>query len=249
MAGLNIPKKIKSSIRFPRTLTKWEFRAGLIYFGFHVCVLPWILQLVFALLYLEGFEVTDIMLNAALMFIGYFSLIIILRNYLIDNFDRFLNWLPFNIVSIAGGIISYYALFYFLSLVIVTVTNGNIVNPNNDQIVAMTKDSLYPSIALTVLLAPIVEECLFRGIIFCGIGTKSKFLAYTVSTLLFALSHVYQYMITDFSPALFITFIMYLPSGIVLGRAYERSGTIWCSIFIHMSINLTSIMLIAPTFS
>lgn len=50
-------------------------------------------------------------------------------------------------------------------------------------------------------------------------------------------------MISDFDPSLLLTMLIYVPAGFVLVKVYEKSGTIWCSIFVHMAINLTVLLL------
>lgn len=230
-------------ILFPRVLEKNEVRGGMIYFVIHVFTLPLILRLCVGLMILYGLPVTDIGANAVYQLTGFAAVFIILRKFLMDNFERFLSWLPVNLLMIIGGFIIYYALYLLLALALEAITGGAISNPNNDSVIAMTLKSLYPTIAIAVLLAPLVEECLFRGVIFCGVGAKSKLLGYAVSSLLFAFSHIYQSMISVFRPELFLTMLLYVPSGLVLGWVYEKSGTIWCSVFIHMSVNLSSILL------
>lgn len=230
-------------ILFPRVLEKNELRVGIIYFVIHVSILPVILGLCTGLLIMYGFSVSVIGTNAVYLLIGFAAVFIILRKFLMDNFERFLSWLPVNLLLIVGGFIVYYVASLLIALALTTIAGGVISNPNNESVTAMTLQSLYPTIAIAVLLAPLVEECLFRGVIFCGIGAKSKLLGYLVSTLLFAFSHVYQSMISSFSPELFLTMLIYVPAGLVLGWAYEKSGTIWCSVFLHMAVNLSSILL------
>lgn len=230
-------------IDFPRKLYNTEFVAGIIYFFFHMFILPWLLKIIFGMMLIYGFPVTDIQLNATYQLIGFAGILLIMGKYLIANFDRFLNWLPFNLIQIIAGYIAYWALYFFLSFILATVFQNSLTNPNNEYIIEMTMTNLYQSIAITVLLAPLVEECMFRGVIFCGIGAKSRILGYLVSTLLFAFIHVYQYLFESFDPGLFVTMLLYVPSGLVLGRVYEKSGSIWCSVIIHMAINLTSLLL------
>ena len=36
---------------------------------------------------------------------------------------------------------------------------------------------------------------------------------------------------------LLLCFCQYIPAGICLGWAYAKSGTIWCPVLIHMTVN------------
>ena len=59
-----------------------------------------------------------------------------------------------------------------------------------------------------------------------------------VATLAFSLYHVYGYAVMDSIYWLYL--IQYLPVSILLCRAYERTNSIWCSIFFHMLVNWVS---------
>ena len=90
----------------------------------------------------------------------------------------------------------------------------------------------------TVILVPITEECLVRGMIFGPICRKSPLLAYVVSAAVFAGLH----LIAGIGSVSWVTtlqnFLGYLPSGIVLGWMYQRTGTIAGPIFLHCFMNL-----------
>ncbi|MEO6847090.1 MAG: CPBP family intramembrane glutamic endopeptidase [Chthoniobacterales bacterium] len=84
------------------------------------------------------------------------------------------------------------------------------------------------------VIAPITEELLFRGFLY---GVLSRYFgrlaAMLVSSLLFAAMHAH---LPSF-PALFIM-------GIFLTLAYERTGSLWTSIFMHSCFNALSFSLI-----
>jgi len=225
-----------------RPLTKHEFWGGLAYLILHVFLLPFALGLVAGLLTMNGHRVTNIALNAVYAFIGFAAVFLIFRKFLKAQFEHFVHWLPVNLIIVIRNFLIYYVLYMLLSFIIVNLPGVSLTNPNNDAIVSMTRDYFYPSIAITVLLVPFVEECLFRGVLFLGIGAKFRILGYVASTLLFAFSHVFQSMLANFRPELFLTMLLYIPAGLVLGRTCEKSGTIWCSILLHMVINLTSLL-------
>jgi membrane protease YdiL (CAAX protease family) len=46
---------------------------------------------------------------------------------------------------------------------------------------------------LAVLIGPVVEEVLFRGVVFGSIRQKNRILAYVVSMVLFSVYHIWQY--------------------------------------------------------
>ena len=111
-------------------------------------------------------------------------------------------------------------------------------NPNTEQILTAAQSDPGTVKAVTIFLVPIVEEMLFRGVVFGSLRSRSRPWAFIVSAALFSAYHVWGYAAAD--PAAWIYLVQYLPISIVLAWIYERSGTIWTSIFFHMGINAMS---------
>ncbi len=51
--------------------------------------------------------------------------------------------------------------------------------------------------ALAICIAPVVEEVLFRGVLFGQIRKANRVLAYGISALLFGVFHVWQYALVS----------------------------------------------------
>ena len=98
----------------------------------------------------------------------------------------------------------------------------------------------YMTLLIVVLLAPFVEEVLFRGLVFGNLKGKSRPVAYVVSCALFALLHVWQFAVVERDVTYFLLMIQYLVPGVVLAWAYEHSGTLWTSIGVHAVANALS---------
>ena len=96
------------------------------------------------------------------------------------------------------------------------------------------------------MVAPIVEEIVFRGAVFGALRQKNRLLAYVVSVLLFSLYHVWGYMLADWKLIIFI--IQYIPVSFLLCRLYERTSSIWSCIFMHMLVNSISIKTVLTYF-
>ncbi len=80
---------------------------------------------------------------------------------------------------------------------------------------------------MTVALAPaLAEEFLFRGVFYENLRPFGRTQAIILSSLLFALMH-------QNIAQLFYTFV----GGILMALMYERTGSIWCSVFFHMFNN------------
>lgn len=130
-------------------------------------------------------------------------------------------------------------------LTIVEILAGSaepINNPNNAAIIEAAMQDYRLIAASAVFLAPIMEEMLFRGAIFSLLYERSRIAAYGVSMGLFSLYHVWGYAIGDAYYWIFV--IQYLPVSYLLCRCYEKTDSIWCSIFFHMLVNAMSLQAI-----
>ena len=110
-------------------------------------------------------------------------------------------------------------------------------NVNDASISAMTGE--YPLLFrfATVFLVPISEELFYRGLIFQGLQEKHRLIAYAISTTIFAGIHVLGYIGQYDWLTLALCFAQYLPAGLTLAWAYERSDTILTPILMHITIN------------
>ena len=89
-----------------------------------------------------------------------------------------------------------------------------------------------------VLLVPIAEEFLYRGLFFSQFYNRKPIAAYLISTVVFAAIHVVGYLGSYPAMRLALCFLQYLPAGIAMGWAYARADSIWASILMHTTINL-----------
>ena len=108
-------------------------------------------------------------------------------------------------------------------------------NPNNESIMNVYVQDMGSMKAAVIFLAPPVEEMMFRAGIFGLIRRKNRKAAYIVSALCFALYHVVPYALIN--PIYWVFVLQYIPVSLLLARCYERTNSIWCSIFFHMLVN------------
>ena len=93
-----------------------------------------------------------------------------------------------------------------------------------------------------VVLAPVTEELLFRGLIFRGLYDRSPLAAHLVSMGLFSLIHVSGYVGMYDAKLLFFCFLQYLAPAYCLNFAYRQSGSIISPILMHMATNLVAFL-------
>ena len=108
-------------------------------------------------------------------------------------------------------------------------------NPNNAGIMNIYAQDMGSIKAAVIFLAPPVEEMMFRAGIFGILRRKNRKAAYIVSALCFALYHVVPYAIQE--PIYWVFTLQYIPVSLLLARCYERTNSIWGSIFFHMLVN------------
>ena len=231
----------KKPAGFHFTMTKNQLVLGLIWLPVHFFVLPVLLPLM-TLLYPGGMEETTV--NVVFQGLSFTFLMVVMFGYLKNEFFTLLERKIRSLLTVAGG----WMMNLVLAMAVVWLMEFLVpellaLNPNQEtmqELGEMGKGALF---AVAVCLAPIVEETLFRGCLFGAIRRRHRALAYAVSALAFSLLHVWQYAVVylDLSQLLYI--VQYLPVSIALAWCYERSGSLWTSIFLHMFINAIALSL------
>jgi hypothetical protein len=93
------------------------------------------------------------------------------------------------------------------------------------------------AVLMIVLLAPIAEECFFRGFVFAGLRTRwSLWPAAIVSGLIFGLVH---------APTGITTVVPLAALGIALCWLYNRTGSLWPCVIAHMINNGLALALVS----
>lgn len=219
---------------FTSTLTKWEAFGAIIYMPVHLGLLP----LVMSSLLLQG-VVDSANANFICYAVGAAYMLLVLGRFLRREFDPLCD-APFRV---AGEIASGYLLMLCFNLcvnMLLGLISGAgletpLDNPNNQAVFDLAGENFGMVSAMTIFLAPIVEELMFRGGVFGVLRRYNRAAAYVASMLLFSVYHVWSYAM--YEPSAWIYVIQYLPISWLLCRCYERCNTIWASIFLHMLIN------------
>ena len=217
----------------PVSLTNNELLWGWLYLAVEFLVLPNTLYWL-AAQFFPGASHAE--LNFLFYFINFLATILIFHRFLHRNLgiarDRFLKTGLYVLLGLA--------IYWASSLVMAEVTYflmPDFVNVNDAGIAAMSRNHFMIVAIGAVLLVPIAEECIFRGLLFRGIYCKSRWAAYAVSALCFCLPHVSAYIGSYDWTVLALCFVQYLPVGLILAWSYEKSNTILSPILIHTIIN------------
>lgn len=233
----------KKAVRvFTSQMTKREIILALLWLPVHLFVMPKL-----AMLLMDRGIITESQANLLVYGIGAIYMVITCYGFLRRDFDPlcddllgciaqialcYCTMMAFNLC--ASGILS--------GLETMIGQSSAVSNLNNEAILDMAKTDTQAITAMAVFLAPLTEEVLFRGAIFGGIRKTNRIAAYAVSMVLFSVYHIWGYAIED--PSYWLYTLQYLPAAFLLCRCYERTNSIWCSIFFHMLVNHISMKML-----
>lgn len=238
-----MPPKSTYAKDFVPDLTRGETVAGWVYLPIHVFLLPLAIGLM--PLFWPWPIPSAGTLNVLYGGIGVVYVALFFRKYLRRDFDRMCDrpWLC--VTSFAQSFCLWYLLMMLVQLGLSAAGTEMPDNPNDNAVMTMLEAERAPIIVSAVFLAPIVEEVLFRGVVFQSIRKKHRVLAYAVSVALFALMHVWQYAVAAWDVSVLLYALQYVPITLALTWAYERSGSLWTAIFFHMFNNALPFFLTA----
>ena len=187
------------------------------------------------------FNLNEAAINFLLFAVNFTCVSVIFRNFIVLN-SKIAMQKP---LSILGSALVCYILYLASSALIsagISRIDPSFYNVNDSYISSIAQQD-YPLIFIgTALLVPLTEEVLYRGLIFAGLYNRSKLLAYTLSTLFFAVLHILAY-IGSYSPLqLGLCLLQYLPAGICFGWAYAKTDSIWTPVLIHMINNTLAVL-------
>jgi len=225
---------------FTPNITKTETIVGWLYTPAHMFVMPLLLSLV---VYGLWPDMTDIQGNLLYYGVGMVIVLPVFFKMLRREFDRLYDRPLHCLSTLFWGYCIWYGLSLILS-VFMTLSGWLEDSPNDVAIDEMAQGAYNLTMLISVILAPILEEILFRGVVFQSIRKKSRLLAYVVNILLFGFYHIWQYVLVygDLSYLLFI--VQYIPVTFALIWVYEYSGSLWTAIFFHMSNNFLAMQIL-----
>ncbi len=222
---------------------KKELIFGIVYLPVHVFLMPIVVS-IFSKYVFVAFKLSNTGANMTLIYYGvsFVILMIFMRGFLKDSFsvliDSGVSAITFSLV----GYFQYFMLVYAMSAAFMLITKQSGINPNSAAVSEQISSNSKAMILSTVVLAPIVEETLFRGALFGLIRRKNRVAAFIVSYLFFSVYHLWAYALEGISPIFVFYLLQYLPGSYILARCYEKSGTIWSPVMLHMMINGVSVL-------
>lgn len=172
------------------------------------------------------------------------SSVYVVRGPLFDSLRFFKNDLANNLKILARNF-AFLWIFNILSNIVILFVLGE-RSPENQLSVEQGIASVPLLYGILVMVfAPIVEELVFRGVLYQQFRSKKSFLkAVLISTLLFASIHVIPAFLQSFDFTELVFIIQYAGLSFFMIRSFEETSSIWGSIFIHFINNAIGFLLI-----
>lgn len=222
----------------PVSLTHTEKHLGWCFWGLQLLALPTIITLLVPVIAPNLGAAEQNFLYLAVSFLAVSALLL---RFLRESLKVFLAR-PFYALRWAG--ICY--ILYWVSFLVLRFLLGTFVptfqNVNDTAVFDLLNENRTLTTIGVVLLAPITEELLYRGVLFGSIHSYSPFAAYALSCIAFSAVHVVGYIGTWDALTLVLCFLQYIPAGLCLAWSYARSGTILAPILIHIAVNQSGIL-------
>lgn len=234
-------KELFTVSEFDNKMTKTQAVLGWCYLPMHFLVIP-LLASLYAVFSPE--PVSEIAVNIAYYAVGLAFVAVVMWSWLRRSFDILLDNITKNIINLLVAFAMDYALSIVVSVILLFV-GDSLANPNNEAVMDLANQDYGAMKGISIFIAPIVEETLFRGVVFGTIRGKNRVAAYIVSILLFSVYHIWQYVLVYADPYLLLYVLQYIPISFALAWLYERSGSIWTTIFFHMILNALSFYMLS----
>ena len=220
-------------------MTPLQQTLGWIYLFIHVIALPLLIRMYDK----AAGGVNPANANLVYYAFGVAFVAAVMLRYLRREFDALMDRLGWCIITALLALLVMYALNTAATLVLMLLEEV-LNNPNNDMVAQLAREDFGAIKALSVFIAPIVEEVLFRGVLFGSLRERSRGWAYVVSVAAFGLYHVWQSALAAGDWTMLLYAVQYVPISVVLAWCYERSGSLWTGIFYHMGYNAISFTLL-----
>lgn len=210
-------------------MTRGELILSWIYMPFYLLLMPLLIEQVLTAL---GRELDIYQVNLIFFYVNFLVVAIGCRRFLAQSLQQ---TRPLRLIR---AVLMGYGVHYLISLLVVALSSSipGYTNPADVTTTEMILSRRGVMTVCAVLLGPLVEEVLVRGLIFAPLARRNRPLAYVVSTLFFSSMHLWAYVGTAPLGEL-LSMLDYVPGSIALAFAYERGRTIWCPIALHALVN------------
>lgn len=214
-------------------LTREEQRVGWVFFALYLFVLPFLVGLVTRFLdeHLElGFTAAQ---SSSIYYAAVLLLLAAVFWDFLKNAFRILADNPRqNVFALVVGFVGGLALTVLISLIPLPVENPAIGDYKAQFLLSPGHTT-----AVVMLLRPLVEEMLYRGLLFSSLRKKNRAAAYAVSIGLSALAAVWQFALPDGGPLYLLLALRYIPLAAATTWAYDVGGSVLTPMALRVILN------------
>lgn len=215
--------------RWRPQLTREEQKRGYVFFALFFLVFPvlkmgveWFFDHFFGLYLSEA-------VSAAVYYYIMAVLTMVVFWSFLKNAGRILmNFLPENLLALITGFAGGQLLKLLFGLL-----PWPLEDPNPISWAEQYAYSPAATILIVVILVPIVEEVLFRGLLFGSLRKQNRTMAWIASVVLFAVYSVWTFAVAYGDARYLILALQYLPMSLALTWCYDRGGSIWSAALLH----------------
>ena len=217
------------------SLTRKEAVWGWRYLFFQLLFLPHLMGFLNSL---AGSLLNAPLLNFAYFAINFFVVIFLFGRFLLANLQQ--NRPVKLILTAFIGLAGYWLASRCVHQLIVLIY-PDFYNVHDQSVSGLVSSNFLPTAIGTVALVPVAVEIFYRGVFFGTLYRAHKLLGYALRVFFFALIHVLNYIGSYPIDLLCLCLLQYVPAGISLAWAYEKSDSILCPILMHTVLNAIGI--------
>lgn len=218
-------------------LTRKEQIWGLIFFALYFLVFPPLKMVVEDLFdRFFGLYLSEAMSAMVYYYIIGIVTVFLFRGFLKHAWNMLMDLLPENLTACAAGAVGAVVLRYLMHFLPYPVQD-----PNPASWAEQFAYSPAATAAIVVVLMPLIEEVLFRGLVFGSLRPYSRGGAWLVSVLLFMLYSVWTFAVAYGDVRYLTLSLQYLPAAAALTWCYDRGGSIWTAVVLHAALNAAAL--------
>ncbi len=229
-------KKLASS-----NLTDFEKLAGVILLIIYLIILPFFGgQINNGINTLLGLSLSRTLFNTICFYILFAVVVLVFHSLIGKSTAAFIKGMDRNFRTLGTALVFFYGLNEILYRISHLLWNNG--TNLNDAALINDLSAAPPLTALAlVFFIPVIEEILFRGLVFGWLREHSRTAAYVISCLLFAILHAWQFAQFHVDLYQLLLLVQYIVPGFILTWAYDRSGSLWTSIGVHAAVNALAV--------
>ncbi|MBM6840288.1 CPBP family intramembrane metalloprotease [[Clostridium] spiroforme] len=186
----------------------------------------------------------NIYLNFFSTLISMIFAVVLFKDFFIDNIRKFKQNLSKNILwSATAGLGINYLISYLANILIILFLGTSDSASNQLLFESLIENSFLLMAIQAIVFAPIVEELIFRGLVFRSFRQYNIYLAHFISAFCFGFIHIYQGLFAgDFTQLVYL--LSYGGMGFAYSFVYEKRKTIVAPMIVHMLNNLIATIII-----